>query len=473
MEFNLSLKTGNKLQKKAQNTSGVKFWLNNVISDFWGTSATTDTTNLGIIKTLETLPDVYMITEYVAQIIANIPVKIVTPNGKESKNKELISLVREPNYYQNWPELIKQFTAYYELLGNSYIYFVKPEGMATVSKLHVLPAGYVKVVLLLDKTLPDWFNEVLAYQMDIGGKTYNHLAESVLHKRNISFQYLEGSYIYGTSKYIPGNKITTELKAIYDAKTSIISSRGAMGVLSNESDIPDFEESKSIKEKLKAATGYGLGSEQDKIIVTTQKLSWQQMTLGIAELQIIENAKYSFAKLCQLNGFDPVIFSTDGSTFANKAEAEKAFMKKVIKPKVDDLYNDLNTFLRPYFGGDMIVPDWSQIEELQSDKAKLTDMLVKQIDYGMITPYQAAVEIYGEVDETNPPENEYFRKTSLQPMEAPEMEQETPENKTGEELTTCEYCGYQFDYNSVEEVAPGFVKCPECNRTINQEGNGN
>lgn len=359
------------------------------------------------MATAETLPDVFMITEYIAQIVGNIPVKFVTRTGKESNNDLLRRLVFEPNYYQNWRELIKQFTAYYELLGNSYLYAMKPEGMKDITKLHVLPAQNIGVILTLNKDLPDYMNEVAGYKMTLSGKEYNLEPDSILHKKNFSTRYENGSYIYGISKYVPGNKIATELKAIYDAKTSIISQRGALGILSNESEIPDQDESREIKNLLREK--FGLGGDQDKFIVTTQKLSWQQMSMGIAELQIIENAKYSFAKLCQLNGFDPVIFSTEGSTFANREQAEKAFMKKVIKPKVEDLYDDLNTFIRPYFGGDMILPDWSQVDEVQADMKALTDIYTKQIQFQIVTPYQAAMAIHGKVDETNPPPNEYYK----------------------------------------------------------------
>jgi len=461
-------------QKKS--AASVKFYVNNVVADWWNARYdNSDTSNAGIIKTAEYLPDVYLITDYISQIVSNIPIKFETRAGKESKNEELRRLVSEPNYYQNWKELIKQFTAYYEILGNSYLYGIKPDGMNMISGLHVLPAGHVGIVLLHDKQLPDWLNEVALYKVTLSGKDYNLLPEAVLHKRNISLRYDSGAFIYGISKYIPGNKITTELKAIYDAKTSIISQRGALGILSNESEIPDADESKDIKLKLQEK--FGLGATQDKFIVTTQKLSWQQMSMGIAELQIIENAKYSFAKLCQLNGFDPVIFSTEGSTFANKSEAEKALMKKVIKPKADDLYNDLNNWLRPYFGGDMIVPDWSKVEELQEDMGKLTDMLVKHIENGITTPYKAALKLYGEVDEKNPPKDEYYKKSSLQPADAPEQVDEVV---TGSmiaglkpKLTQCEYCGFEFDYNTIDEVSQGYVKCPECGRIINQQGNGN
>lgn len=405
--------------KPAIKKKSVKFFINNITGDWWpAITGTSDITPTGLISNLETIPDIFTVTDYVTNIISNIPVKFVNRLGRESRSTEIRQLHAEPNYYQNYKELIKQFFAYYEVLGNSYLYAIAPEGMQTISSLHVLPSQFMGVVLLNDKKLPDWLNEVLAYKLTLNGQDYGLPAEMVLHKRNFNTQYLEGAYIYGISKYIPGNKLSSELKAIYDAKTSIISQRGALGVLSNESEIPDAEESKEIKEKLKSK--FGLGSDQDKFIVTTQKLSWQQMSMGIAELQIIENSKLSFAKICQLNGIDPVIFSTEGSTFANKEQSEKALIKKVIKPKVDDFYNDFNTFLKPYFNGDMIVPDWSQVDELQADMKTLTDIYTRQIESGIITPYDAAIAIFGQVDESNPPAKEYFRKTSLVKLNEPQ-----------------------------------------------------
>lgn len=417
---------------KKQQSGSVKFWVNNIIADWGGFQWSTDKSNLGIIETAEDLPDLFMVIDYISSIIANIPVKVEKKSGRESNNSELLRLISDPNYYQNWKELIKQFTAYYELLGNTYLYAIVPDGMKTISSLHVLPAGQMGVVLLLDKRLPDWMNQIAAYKMTLAGQEYDILPDFVLHKRNFNFRYNDGSYIYGISKYVPGNKITTELKAIYDAKTSIISQRGALGILSNQSEIPDPDESKLIKEKLKEK--FGLGMDQDKFIITTQNISWQQMSMGIDELQIIENAKYSFAKICQLNGIDPVIFSTEGSTFANKEQAQKNFMKNVIKPKVDDIYSDFNQWIAPYFGGDRIVPDWSQVEEMQADLKTLTDIYTRQIESGIVTPYQAAMNIFGKVDETNPPKDEYFRKTSLVPIEQPEQTQTTPINENETEL---------------------------------------
>jgi HK97 family phage portal protein len=372
-----------------------------------------------------------MVTDYISTIISQIPIKIQTKSGKESKNQELLKLISQPNYYQNWNELIKQFFAYYELLGNGYLYAIIPEGMKIVSQLYCLPSQVVGIVLMQDNNLPSWLNEVVGYKISMGGKEYNLNTESVLHKRYFNLQYQQGSYIYGMSKYVAGNKIANELKAIYEAKTSIISARGALGILSNESNIPDADQMKEIKKKLRES--YGLGNDLDKVIVTTQKLTFQQMALGLQELQILENAKYSFEKICQLNGFDPVIFSTEGSTFANKAEARKNLIKNVIKSKVDDFYNDFNAWLSPYFGGDIVTPDWSQVDELQADQKLLTDIYVRQIEAGIITPFMAHELIFGEVDKTNPPPNEYFTR-GLRKLNEPEEPKPDVNGMTQDEL---------------------------------------
>ena len=227
-----------------------------------------------LISNFETVPDMFLITDYLASKIANIPIKTVRKNGKDNPGSELNRLIENPNSYQSWNELIKLFFAYYEPLGNAYFNGIKPDGIDQVTKLYCLPVEKTQIVLLQDKTLPAWMNEVAGYQVTIGGKIYNLSSEMVFHERYISLRYDNGGWVYGISKYIPGDKINRELKAIHDAKTSIIEQRGALGFITNESENPDPEQSKQVKEKLKSSTGYGVLGDQDKFIVTTEKLRW-------------------------------------------------------------------------------------------------------------------------------------------------------------------------------------------------------
>lgn len=393
---------------------------NAAIGTKFGTSATG---NHKPINDFETIPDLFIITNFLSKRVARVPIKVVKQSGKLAPNSDLLRLVKDPNYYQSWQELIRANYAYYNILGNSYLYGIEANGFGgRITSLFNLPAEKTVIDLAFDKSLPNWINEVKGYVVSIGGTEYHLKPETVLHNRNISLRYDSGAWVYGISKYIPGDKINNELRAIYDAKASIIEHRGALGIISNDSEFPDLEQTQIVKDRLKQQ--FGLSGDQDKFIVTTQKLSWQQMSLNVQELQLIENAKYSFEKLCQLSEFDPVIFTADGSTFANKTEAIKDLYKNVIKTDVDDLYDTLNEWLSPLYGGDKIVPDWNKVQELENDKKIFTDMLTKQIEYSLITPYSAAKILYGDdVDESNPPPDIYYQK-GLKELGAKEPEPE-------------------------------------------------
>ncbi len=406
-----------KIIKKSVQNSSVLSVASPKFTDIFGNKEG-DTSHIALIENLETVPQLFSVLEFLTKRITRIPIKVVSSKGKDKPDSELWNLIKSPNNYQSFNELIKLDTVYYEITGNSFMYGIKPDGMKQVTQLWELPVDKTQIILKYEHSLPAWMNEVLLYQSTIGGKIYNLSAEMVLHERYFSLRYDNGAWAWGISKYVPGSKINTELKAIHDAKTSIITQRGALGFITNESENPDPEQSKLALDKLKDASGYGLGSDQDKIILSTEKLRWQQMALGIQELQLIENAKYSMAQLCEINGFDPVIFSTEGSTFANKREAIRSAMFDVIVPMVNNRYESLSEFLSEGYGGDRIEADWSQVEEIQEDRKSLTDILIKQIEYSVITPRKANEELYGDIglpDDKLPPD-EYMRSTRLVPV---------------------------------------------------------
>ena len=403
--------------------------------NYSSTYGTNEVSDKELIENFDTIPDLFIITNFLAKRISKIPVKVVRPSGRDAPNSELWQLIEKPNYYQTWKEFIKTDYGFYNVLGNSYMYGIKAIGFdGMITSVFNLPADRMSIKLGNNKDLPAWQNEIIGYQMDLNGAKYNMSADEVLHNKFFTLRYDSGNWAYGISKYVPGDKINRELKAIYDAKTSIIEKRGAMGILSNESEIPDAEQSRQVQNKL---AEYGLSGNQKKIIVTTQKLTWQQMSLNIQELQLIENAKYSFDRLCQMSEFDPVIFSTDGSTFANKAEAIKDLYKNVIKGDVDTLYESINGWISEGYGGDKIVPDWDKVQELESDKKVYTDMLTKQIESAIITPLKANEILYGEgnYDSDNPPPDEYFSK-GIKKVNEPEPVEEIVDPALVAELNT-------------------------------------
>lgn len=369
-----------------------------------------------IIENFETIPQLFMITDHLAGKISTIPRKVVNAAGKDVPGSPLNKLIEGPNNYQSWEELVKLFFAYYEPLGNAYLYGMIPDSFKQITELYCLPTDKTMIMLRYNPQLPAWVNEIYEYQTTIGGTIYHLPAVSVFHEKYMSLRYDDGAWVYGMSKYIPGDKIARELKAIHEAKTSIIENRGALGFISNDEEQPDEEQTKKFKKKLKEKMG--LGGDQDKIVITTEKLRWQQMALGLDELKLIENHKYSFDQLCWLSGIDPIVFSTEGAKFADKNEAEKKMMRFTIKPKLDNFYKNLSIWLSPGYGGDRIVADWSQVPEMQEDRKLLTDLVTRQVESMLITPFAGAKILYGD-NIKNPPPDEYFRKSSLVPFLEP------------------------------------------------------
>jgi len=426
MEFTIKI-SRDKVARAAK--SAVYTLINPSFHKLFGSSGTSNT---NLIDNFETIPDLFIITNFLAKRVAKVPVKVVKRTGANAPNSELWKLIDKPNYYQSWQEFVKTDYAFYNILGNSFTYGMPSVGFeGMIKSLYNLPPSNIKVKIR-NRNLPVYLNEIIGYEFDIGGTKYNLSIDEVLHNRFFNLRHDSGAWAYGISKYIPGDKINTELKAIYDAKTSIIANRGALGILSNESEIPDKEATEQVQELF--AESYGLGIDQKKIIATTQRLSWQQIALNIQELQIIENAKYSFEKLCQLSEIDPVIFSADGSTFANKEAAIKDLYKNVIKGDVDEFYNNLNLFISEGYNGDKIVPDWDQVQELEDDKKVYTDMITAQIKSALITPKAGQEILYGDRFKENPAPDEYY-KAGIQPVEPePELEPAPkPVNQTTEE----------------------------------------
>jgi len=346
--------------------------------------------------------------------IAKFPLKFLNSNGDEietTQTTDLKKLILQPNYYQNWPELIKQFFAYYEILGNAYLYKTTSTGFNQPTSLFAIPAQGMRVNLMRDKqTNPAWMNEIAGYDFTIGSTKNSFTPEEILFKRYVNLNFQDGRWVYGISKYIPGQIINTDLAAIYDSRTNIISRRGALGFLTNKSQVPDQAQTKAVQDALNFGK-YGTLSTQEKFIATTQILDWVQMSMNIQELQLIENANYDFNKICQLNGIDPVIFSTQGSTFANKAQASKQFIANVLVPKIDDFYLDFNEWISEQFNGETVWVDWSKVAELKEDRSSLTVDLDKQIRSGIITPKKAHEILYGDPD--NDASDEYYFTTNI------------------------------------------------------------
>ncbi len=341
------------------------------------------------------LPDVRIVEDFISDNISKIPVRVLNTRDTEVRNSPLNLLISQTNATQTWAEFIKEVMVTYGLTGNSFIKHEPKSGM-----FYSLPTSGTFVNLGLDKNIPEFMNYIASYRLETGGNNYPLEVTDTFHLKAATLAYEQGLWAIGTSPYQAGNKNIKTLEATYSSRVSVITKRGAMGFITNESEHPDESQTQLIKDALET---YGTKEEQNKIAVTTQKLKYNQMALGVAELKLLENLDHDFDTICELRGLDPAIFKSTGSTYANQEQARKAAVKNVIIPMANKFYDKFNDFIRPFYGGLRLVPHFESMSEFGEVNTELSTKVIAEVGAGLLTEEQAMEILYPELDyiETN------------------------------------------------------------------------
>ena len=235
-------------------------------------------TQLEALYTL--LPDVRVIEDFIADAVSKIPLRVVNSQGTEVKHSPLTLLIDAANDTQSFEELIKEALISLGLTGNL---FLKRD--PATGYLYHMQTSNTYVNLGLEKTLPEHLNYVSSYTYELGGRRYELPMDEMLHIKNATMSAENGLWSLGTSPYQAGNKSIKTLNANYSSRVSMIRDRGALGFISNDSELPDVDQTRMVQDAL---AEHGITEDREKMIVTTQKLRYQQMSLGIAELQLLE-----------------------------------------------------------------------------------------------------------------------------------------------------------------------------------------
>ena len=341
-----------------------------------------------------TLPDVRIIEDFVSDNIAKIPVLVVDSKDNEIENTPLNNLIDQTNLTQSWAEFVKEVFVSFGLTGNMFVKRNPDTGM-----LYVLPTSNTYINLAAAKSLPEFMNYIASYSLQLGGQNYPIEERDMFHLKSATLSSENGLWTLGTSPYQSGTKNVTTLEATYSSRVSVISKRGAMGFITNESEHPDETQTQLVKDALET---YGTKEEQQKIAVTTQRLRYNQMALGVAELQLLENLDHDFNTLCKLRGLHPILFNSQGTTYANQQEARKAAINNVIIPLADKFYNKFNEYIRPFYGGLRIMPQYETLSEYGVINTELSTKILNEVKAGLLTPEQAMEILYPDLEYIEP-----------------------------------------------------------------------
>jgi HK97 family phage portal protein len=310
-------------------------------------------------------PVVHRCVRLIAESAARVPL-VASEDGKRLSDHPLLKLIARPNAGQSGSELLEAAYAFLQLAGNAYLKAAVSDG--AVRGLHLLRPDRMRAIAGSD----GW---IAAYAYTAGGRTETLRQDSepvadVLHLA--LFHPLDDHY--GLSPLEAAqqsldlhNAAAKWNKALLDnaARPS-----GALVYSAGAGNLTDDQFTR-LKNELEA--GFQGAANAGRPMVLEGGLDWKSIGISPRDMDFIE-AKHSAAREIALAfGVPPMLLGIPGdNTYANLAEANRAFWRHTIVPLVRRVTDDLSFWLAPAFGGRVIVEgDFDQIEALAEDRAAL------------------------------------------------------------------------------------------------------
>lgn len=304
------------------------------------------------LKNFLEIPEVNSIINTKARARTHLKYDIISKEtGKPIKNNEpIIRALRNPNYFQSQKEFIMQSVIYQEVFGNEFLYFLTPYAQSTnIIGLFTLNPLFMDIKE--DNVNPFWlekeYNTSIKYTATWGGRIYTINPDDIIHINNCKANTKQGDVFCGESTMRSLLAPIANIRAAYEARNELIVNRGAIGILSNDgTDIAGalpLDDKEKSKLQSEYQNRYGLTKDKFKLIITSLKLRWQQMSIDVDKMKLFDEVKADMEQLCDGYGVPFELFANQkGTTFENQKNAEKRFYTNTIIPEANEWVGAIN-----------------------------------------------------------------------------------------------------------------------------------
>jgi hypothetical protein len=333
--------------------------------------------NATIDKAYQLLPILPTIINKKSSMFNNGKLSLLNKKGEEVKENRLLKLLAQPNPLQTGGQFLSQSYALSQIYGVSVWLIIKPF-KSIVGRMYILPNQFLQINYKQTNYLSA---ESIADLIESVYFTYNG-ETTQLNKEDLYFctdtTTSLDSPIFPQSRITPLTNQVSNLIANYEARGMLINSRGALGILSNDSkDVIgttsiDAQDKQDLQEDYKK---YGLSKSQWQIIITNMSLKWQQISMDVDQLKLFENEKSDLHTICDAFGFNYNLLSNaQGTTFNNQTAYEKAMYQNAIIPESENIIYQFNEATLTFDSGYRFVIDYSHLhlfQDNQKEKAEI------------------------------------------------------------------------------------------------------
>lgn len=339
--------------------------------------------------------DVYAVIKKVIDVTKSIAWVVEEKKGNEWVKLEgttLNDLMEKPNVSKGytWNDIEEQILTYLLTTGNTYLLGQTQINRTLIEELEVLPSNYV----CIESENRDFFMPEVEYYFQLDGIKYEFQQEQIAHIKffNPAFSTLKESF-YGLSPIQVAAKVIQTGNDRWDASANLLQNRGAVGMITDRSGRPMLpDEAAKVQADFDSQTA---GTRNfGRIKVTNKDLSYIQMAMSPADLQLIEAGVINLRAMCNVFGLDSSLFNDpDNKTYSNRTEAEKSMYTNAIIPMSDKISEVLTRFLCTNHFPNRNVrmrQDFSNIPVLQENFKEKAQTFATLKNSGIISANEAA-----------------------------------------------------------------------------------
>ncbi len=312
-----------------------------------------------------------------------------------AKDPAVAKLLTNPNDLQSWSEMIEQLVTYYYVTGDGY-------NIALGAFAHMpdeinVMASQQTDVIIRDSFLKNPFqinpNEsaVEKYTFDNGYGdvlTYDDPG-IILHMKAPNITFKNGAWRKGFSPLGAAILSSKTLKHEYLSRLSLVRDRGMMGMLVGDGKgekLPTPDETKAVYERLQK---FGLGDgKTNPYGATNGAYKWLNMSFNSGELQLLEGAERNLKVLARKMNV-PTDLLIGEATRNNGLEAGRQIYTSNVMPWLGNYQEKINKLLGLPERGEVIMPIYDNIVELQQDMKVQTEIYTSLYDSGLATNTEA------------------------------------------------------------------------------------
>lgn len=324
--------------------------------------------------------DIRMVINRRAGIFRNGKVWILDEDGNEPTTEEANNarkLLLNPNPLQTWTDFYIQQKVYKYIFGYCPVYKLRPVGMPGISALYnILPLIFEEKHTGQLYMQSDINNIISSYYLNYGGEKISLRVEDVYIAKDTTVN-LDPNCFLPESRLTALQYDAALVRALGDARFTMVEKRGALGILSNDTKdaaghLPVTDEEK--KQIQREYSKYGLSTHKNQLIITDANLKWQQMAISTKDLMLLELGEDAKIQIADMFDYPAELLSSiKGTTYANKREAKKSLYEDVALPEAVSDSEQLTRELE--LESCRIEIDFSEVPVLQEDEKMRAETL--------------------------------------------------------------------------------------------------